>query len=40
LFCIKPTLLCIHIEERLKHIDGKWLLLLIYDRCLICDFRY
>jgi hypothetical protein len=39
-FCIKPTLLCIYIEERLKHIDGKWLLLLIYDRCLRCDFRY
>jgi len=40
-FCIKPFLLCIYIEERLKHIDVKLLfLLLIYDRCLRCDFRY
>jgi hypothetical protein len=40
-YCIKPFLLCIYIEERLKHIDVKWLLLLlIYDRCLRCDFRY
>jgi hypothetical protein len=40
-YCIKPFLLCIYIEERLKHIDVKWLLLLlIYDRCLRYDFRY
>jgi hypothetical protein len=38
-FCIKPILLCIYIDERLKHIDGKLLFLLIYDRCLRCDFR-
>jgi hypothetical protein len=40
-YCIKSFLLCIYIEERLKHIDVKWLLLLlIYDRCLRFDFRY
>jgi hypothetical protein len=40
-YCIKPFLLCIYIEEKLKYIDVKWLLLLlIYDRCVRCDFRY
>jgi hypothetical protein len=40
-YCIRPFLLCIYIEERFKHIDVKWLLLLlIYDRCLRCDLRY
>jgi hypothetical protein len=41
LILVKPFLLCIYIEERLKQIDVKWLLLLlICDRCLRCDFRY
>jgi hypothetical protein len=32
---------CVYIEERLKHIDVKWLFLLLnYDSCLRCDFRY
>jgi hypothetical protein len=40
-YCINPFQLCIYIEERLKHINVKWLLLLlIYDRCLRCDFCY
>jgi hypothetical protein len=41
LILVKPFLLCIYIDERLKQIDVKLLLLfLICDRCLRCDFHY